>query len=59
MLVYAVVQCPYCNAEVPKSTKEWDYASFHVKKFKCPKCERGFRAYYFEGKLSHTIPKHH
>jgi len=52
-----MVNCPRCGKDVPKASKEWDYAVFHVKQFNCGKCEKKFMAYYRKGKLSHTIPK--
>lgn len=52
-----MVRCPRCNKEVSKAIKEWDYSIFHVKLFYCGKCEKSFKAYYKERKLSHTIPK--
>jgi len=32
-------------------------SAFHVKRFDCGNCNKSFKAYYREGKLSHTIPK--
>lgn len=52
-----MVKCPRCGTEIPKATKEWDYSVFHVKRFDCEKCEKSFKAYFREGRLSHTIPK--
>jgi uncharacterized protein (UPF0212 family) len=52
-----LAKCPKCGTEVSKATKEWDYSAFHVKKFDCKKCEKSFKAYFLEGKMSHTIPK--
>jgi len=52
-----MVKCPRCGTEIPKATKEWDYAAFHVKRYDCEKCKKSFKAYFHEGKLSHTIPK--
>ena len=52
-----MVKCPRCGTNVPESSKEWDYTVFHVKKFDCEKCGKGFMAYYKGAKLSHTIPK--
>ncbi|MFX0116743.1 MAG: hypothetical protein ACFFB3_19500 [Candidatus Hodarchaeota archaeon] len=52
-----MVNCPRCGTDISKSTKEWDYSAFHVKRFDCKKCEKAFMAYYRGGKLSHTIPK--
>jgi len=49
--------CERCGTEVTESTREWDYAAFHVKRFDCVKCEKSFRAYFHKGNLSHTIPK--
>lgn len=51
-----IMKCPTCDKEATATGKEWDYASFHVKQFKCSKDGR-FMAYYKDGKLSHTIPK--
>jgi len=52
-----MVKCPRCRMDVPKATREWDYAAFRVKMYDCEKCEKTFKAYYHKGKLSHTIPK--
>lgn len=52
-----MVTCPRCGAEVFASSKEWNYGAFHVKRFSCKRCGKGFMAYYREGRLSHTIPK--
>jgi ribosomal protein S27AE len=56
-MVVPLVKCPRCGTEVFKATKEWEYSAFHVKKFDCEKCEKSFKAYFLEGKISHTIPK--
>lgn len=51
-------KCPFCGSTKENNTsKEWDYAIFHVKEFTCLNCLIGFRAYYKGKKLSHTIPK--
>jgi len=50
-------KCPRCGKDVQKPSKEWNYAAFQVKLFKCAECEKTFKAYYRGGKLSHTIPK--
>jgi ribosomal protein S27AE len=52
-----VEKCPRCGKEVSKPSKEWNYAAFHVKLFNCGKCDKTFKAYYRQDKLSHTIPK--
>jgi len=52
-----MVKCPRCRKEVSKASKEWNYAAFHVKLFNCEGCDKTFKAYYRDGKLSHTIPK--
>jgi len=52
-----MVKCPRCGKEVSNASKEWDYAAFHVKLFSCEKCDKTFKTYYRQGKLSHTIPK--
>jgi len=52
-----MAKCPKCGKEISKASKEWNYAAFHVKLFNCDKCDKTFKAYYREGKLSHTIPK--
>ncbi|MEM3526040.1 MAG: hypothetical protein QXV37_01375 [Candidatus Jordarchaeaceae archaeon] len=51
-----MIKCPDCGKEA-SFIKEWNYSVFHVKLFHCPKCDKKFKAYYKEGKLSHTIPK--
>jgi uncharacterized C2H2 Zn-finger protein len=52
-----MVRCPICGEDISRGSKEWSYAAFEVRLFKCPECEKTFKAYYREGKLSHTIPK--
>jgi len=52
-----LVKCPRCEMEVSAASKEWDYSFFHVKMFDCKRCNKSFKVYYCEGKLSHTIPK--
>jgi uncharacterized protein with PIN domain len=52
-----MVKCPRCGKEVPDASKEWNYSIYHVKLFNCEKCDKTFKVYYREGKLSHTIPK--
>jgi len=52
-----VVKCPRCGKDASDSSTEWKFAIFHVKLFNCAKCKKTFKAYYREGKLSHTIPK--
>jgi predicted Rossmann fold nucleotide-binding protein DprA/Smf involved in DNA uptake len=52
-----MVNCPRCGKEAKPTGKEWDYSRFHVKYFNCPYDNRSFKAYYHDGKLSHTIPK--
>jgi transposase len=52
-----MAKCPRCGKDVPNSSKEWNYAAFHVKLYECPKCNKTFKAYYRQNKLSHTIPK--
>lgn len=48
-------KCPRCGNEVQEVTNEWDYRQFHVKNYHCEKCNKGFKAYYLQGKLSHVI----
>jgi DNA-binding MarR family transcriptional regulator len=52
-----MVKCPRCENEGKAVGKEWNYSRYHVKVFICKKCKKGFRAYFLNGKLSHTIPK--
>jgi hypothetical protein len=52
-----MVKCPLCGKEASGPLKEWDYSAFHVRLFYCAHCNKRFKAYYKEGKLSHTIPK--
>ncbi|MCJ7631792.1 hypothetical protein MUP77_05260 [Candidatus Bathyarchaeota archaeon] len=52
-----MASCPRCGKETSGASKEWNYAAFHVKLFKCARCDKTFKAYYREGKLTHTIPK--
>jgi transposase-like protein len=52
-----LVKCPRCGTDISKVTREWNYSAFHVKRYDCQKCEKSFKAYFREGKLSHTIPK--
>jgi len=51
------MNCPRCGEEAKQATREWNYSLFHVKRFDCKKCGKSFKAYFREGKLSHTIPK--
>lgn len=52
-------KCPTCKKIIITPLKEWTYAAFHVKFFKCRNCDKNFRAYYYKGKFSHIIlPKH-
>jgi transcriptional regulator NrdR family protein len=50
-----MVKCPKCNTENTKPTKEWNYATFHVEKFDCSKCEAKFREYTKAGEHSFTL----
>jgi len=50
-------ECPRDGNQVTSPTKEWKYSAFDVKRFDCNKCGKSFKAYYRNGKLSHTIPK--
>lgn len=52
-----MVKCPSCGTELKEVTREWDYSSFHVKRYDCNNCKKSVRAYYYKEKLSHTIPK--
>ena len=52
-----MVKCPRCGMAVSEATKKWDYGVFHVMMYVCGKCEKSFKAYYRDNKLSHTIPK--
>jgi len=52
-----MVACPRCGKEGQETSKEWNYGIFHVKLFNCKNCDKTFKAYFREGKLSHTIPK--
>jgi len=52
-----MAKCPRCGKDVPDTLKKWNYAVFHVRLFECPKCDKPFKAYYRQNKLSHTIPK--
>jgi uncharacterized CHY-type Zn-finger protein len=52
-----MVNCPQCKKELTKPINEWDYAQFHVKLFHCSECDKNLKAYFREGKFSHTIPK--
>jgi len=52
------LKCPNCNVTLPtKPEKEWNYQQYMVKMSRCSKCGKTIKAYYKEGKLSHTIPK--
>jgi transposase-like protein len=52
-----MVRCPRCGAENTVPTKEWEYGPFEVKGYLCEKCKKKFNLYFYEGKLSHIIPK--
>lgn len=52
-----MLKCPRCGTQVTKASSEWNYSAFNVKRFDCTKCGKSFKAYFHEGKLSHTIPK--
>jgi len=52
------MKCPRCGADTEATSKKWKYAAFDVESRFCPKCDKKFRAYYHDGKLSHTIPKY-
>ena len=52
-----MVKCPRCGNESKAVCKEWNYSRYHVKVFICKKCKKEFRAYFWDGRLSHTIPK--
>jgi hypothetical protein len=51
------MSCPRCKGESVYTGKTWRYSAFEVKQMKCIVCRKGFREYFKEGKLSHTIPK--
>jgi len=57
-MVENMIKCPRCGEEVFSITNEWEYSSFHVKCFHCNDCKKTFKAYYSNGKLTHTIPKY-
>ena len=50
-------RCPYCGTASARILREWQYAAFLVKNYNCEKCDRHFKAYYWNGKLSHIIGK--
>jgi hypothetical protein len=54
-----LVACPACNNEVSYYLKAWKYDNkyYSVKSCKCPICDLAFRAYFHEGRFSHTVPK--
>lgn len=52
-----MVKCPRCATDISIFAKEWDYGIFHVRNYECKECDKSFKAYFREGKLSHTIPK--
>ena len=52
-----MVKCPKCGKEGQALGKEWDYSIYHVKLFKCTEDRQTFKAYYRDGKITHTIPK--
>ena len=47
--------CPNCESKILSTTKEWDYAFFHVRNVICAKCKVAFRACYHDYALSHII----
>lgn len=50
-------KCPWCSSQVEATGKEWTYAAFYVKQYRCLECKKYFMAYYQHEKLSHVIPK--
>jgi len=52
-----MVNCPKCGKDAKSPNKDWNYSIFKVKLYKCSNCGTSFKAYFKEGKLSHTIPK--
>jgi hypothetical protein len=52
------MKCYNCGTELPsKPKKDWKYTIYTVNMLVCQKCCKSTKAYYREGKLSHTIPK--
>ena len=49
--------CPICSADAPANPmKSWEYGSFQVKRYECPKCRSKFNVYQ-SPKRTYTIPK--
>jgi hypothetical protein len=50
-----MLKCPRCKESTDKILNEWNYYIFHVKNYHCPLCNKNFKAYFKDGKLSHII----
>jgi hypothetical protein len=48
----ALVDCPYCEAEVKISSEDWPIADGQESSFTCPKCEMNFM---FLLEISYTL----
>lgn len=48
----AIVECPYCEAEVKISSEDWPIADGQEASFTCPKCEMHFM---FLLEISYTL----
>ena len=52
-----VMKCPVCgNTDGLKENKQWNFNSYIVTRYTCPKCGANFN-YYSGDKRDYTIPK--
>jgi transcription elongation factor Elf1 len=47
--------CPNCNKEAAKATKQWKYGHFMAQAFLCGNCGTKFNVYLKDGKYSFTL----
>ncbi len=51
------MKCPICGGEnINQPFKTWNYAIYHVSRYKCSECGEVFNTYASDG-ISFTIPK--
>ncbi len=52
-----MLKCPLDGTELTKLEKKWHYSRFTVLSYRCEKCQRSIRGYYYHERLAFTIPK--